>query len=142
MPRPRLLSSLLPIAFLSACGADPVGVYETTPESFRQSFAESFPKGDNAATKALRARFTGMRGKVTLMLDASHRFELTWELPLLPAPKRDSGSWKQVGDTVELTPAAPPKSGPATWTAHLKGDSISLQQSPQAPRFVLRKTKS
>lgn len=121
---------------LVACGGpDPVGTYATTPESFKKALEATLPQDDSPAAKAIRARAVGHSGTATLELQAAGTFVYTVEQSGMLKPWERNGTWAQDGDSIVLQPEGEPN----PWSASLSQDSLTLQESPHSPRFVLEK---
>jgi hypothetical protein len=125
---------------LAACGSDLdfAGTYETTPESYRRAFEETWPQGTSPTIESLRARFEQAAAAnlvVRLELGADHRFSLVMKLPLAPEA-RLAGTWKRTGNDLELQVEGPV---PVTHHGTLEGGNVVLQTAANAPRFVLQR---
>lgn len=140
------LSALAMTLLLVACGGSggAEGHYVTTPESVRASFEATFPPAEDPNGMKLRARFEQLQGdaSVALDLEPDSSFALTMRLPGVPKPVTRSGTWTRSGTTVQLQVThehGQPLSQPMTRTATLERDTVTLQDTPHAPRFVLQK---
>jgi hypothetical protein len=136
----------LALLALTACSdIDPVGTYETTPESLIRSIEETLPPKETTLGKLARERLDlakagAAQWAVTLQLAADKKFSLTMQLPIIPE-LRQAGTWSRNGReldlqvTHELGTLLPQ---PKAVTGTIEANAITVQL-PNGQRFMLQR---